>query len=307
MNFETIKFESHLNAEKAYKKVERLLESDAIHEKDFTDIYGQEKIEKDIKDVEDLESEFSKRESEPAKEAHTAASVLEYIIYQQGEVNEWFGEGAITVKTSKTDDFKNGVDLVVEFENEKGKYLGLAVDISFGKELSKKVGRIKNEIDRSELGKVEYYHSPHSEKKALLNLPRVVLAFDSKRTVELIQMWLDGENEKLGDHPAQFQIVVEILLQLKKYQQYAREIKGNEEIANIYENVINTVKKIKEEKKKIFTREQGEYLDGGYDHLDSALSVFEHEINKNKKVESDEEIRERLYKKFPHLKKKAPK
>ena len=116
-------FESGIDAEVdeelAYRRAEKALAVDRIKETDFEDLYGEENVRKDLAEIERLEAKF---ETLPSK----ASVILEAIIHEQSELNDWLGPEAHTLKTARYDDIKHGVDEVVEFTDKPGKKSHLA-------------------------------------------------------------------------------------------------------------------------------------------------------------------------------------
>jgi len=276
---------------------------------DFLKLYNEEKIKKDLAYIEKMEKLFEKVNSNEENMAFKKAAIFEYIIYEQSELGEWFGEHALTSKTAKSDDLRHGVDMAIEFEepDKSFGYLGLAVDVSFGDEFSKKFERIKSDIDAGKLTQIDYFKS-RTGPKSLKNVPRVVLAVDGKTMNQLIDLWIEQNQESkdsLAKHPVQIQILNEFKLQLKKFEQYARHVKKNDEVADIYAHDLTIIKKLLEEKNKEFPGYSGEMFDTGFDHIQNGLSIFDKEIEASLPPDDRAERREAFFKKFPHLRKKT--
>ncbi|MEK7553130.1 MAG: hypothetical protein AAB504_00340, partial [Patescibacteria group bacterium] len=106
-------------ADKMYEKARNVLTQDIIRPEDFIDLYGTKNVEEDIKYVKKMEEKFKQEDSPEKQELKKIASVLEAIIYEQAEVNDWLGSEATTIKSSRYDDIKNGVDSIVEFYKEE--------------------------------------------------------------------------------------------------------------------------------------------------------------------------------------------
>lgn len=299
---------NNITTDKAYESVLKKINSHAIKEtdEDFVKLYGIEKVEKDKKYVEEMEEIFKKNND---KESAKKATILEYIIYEQSELGDWLGKKAITQKTSRTDDIRNGIDIAVEFEEENKvfEYLGLAIDVSFGDELLKKFNRIKKEIDSGELAKIEYFRSQNIAKE-INNVPRVVVAVDGKTLNDLIELWSEKNEDsktKLAAHPVQIQILNELFIQLKIFEQYAREVVKKDELADIYKRDLIIVRNLLRDKKIEFPDFKGEMQDSGYDRVREGLSLFEKEIENTSSEQGKLSKAEMLYKKHPYLKKKA--
>lgn len=274
--------EVKINTDNAYKKMMTNLEDITIREDDFLNIYTAEEIAQDKETILEKEKSFKEKELNEELDQQKRASVLEYLIYEQGKQAGWLGKDITTVRVSRFDDIINGIDIIIEFEKEKEKYLGLAVDVSYSLNIEKKLDRIKNEIDSGELGKVKYYKSSHSGPARLTNIPRIVIACDSKTVNELTELWLEEDREKLANHPIQLQIITQIYSQLKLYEEYARYVAKNEKIAEVYKQALISVTPMLREKNLKFQGYEGRFFDTAYDRLSSGLSKFEYEIDKVK-------------------------
>lgn len=295
----------------AYNRVIRLFDKHSlkVDDPEFKELYGQEKIDYDKAYIKKNELRFEESNLPGENILFKNAAILEYIVYEQSELGEWFGKQALTFKTTKYDDLLHGVDMAIEFEepNESFGYLGLAVDISFGDELSKKFASIKDNIDSGKLTQIDYFKSPRTGPKGLKNVPRVVLAVDGKTVSKLIDFWIEKSQDSknsLANHPVQIQILTEFQLQLTKFEQYARHVKKNDEIADIHAHDLAIIKKILQEKKKEFPNYTGEMFDAGYDHIQNGLSIFDKEIADNISSDDLTARRKAFFESHPKLRKK---
>ena len=246
-----------IDIDKAYEKARAILEEEMVDPKKFINfpskdnIYSKDCIVKDINYVKRKEARFTEEESFEEGQAHKLAMILEAVLHKQAELSNWLGPNAFTIKTSRFDDIKNGIDTVVEFDKDnkdKIEHLGLAVDVTICPDINKKVERIKKEIEEGKLAEVKYFESSKTGlKKRLTNIPRVILSVDCGTVRELMQLWLDNEKEKLAQHPFQLQILEEILLQLESFREYA-ERNSQKEIVDIYEKFFEIVDKIYQDK-----------------------------------------------------------
>lgn len=298
-----------LDVENAYKEAMKRSDKYTMREEDFTDLYSSDEIKKDVGYVEEHEALFEKQLSPDAIFQKKRAAILEYILFEQSQLGEWFGKYALALKTSKYDDIKNGIDMVTEFSEGTGDapqrtYLGLAIDISFSAEPGKKFDRIRKEIAAGQLGEVKYFKSPNSKSAhKLSDLPRVVLDLDSKTVTELTELWLNGKKEDLANHPAQLQIIHEIVKQLKTFETYARIVTKNEQIADKYKEVSEVLRPLRVEKDAKFPNHQGNLFDSGYEHIVNGLSQFERDIQNASPQKNDAERKRDLLKRFPYLNK----
>jgi hypothetical protein len=245
--------------EKALDFVEKIhgQDIDIIKEKDFEDLYSPKTVEADMEWVRKEEERFEREDTPEQKEARKISAIFETLIYDQAEMSEWLGRGAITIKSSRYDDIKNGIDLIIEFpdsEEVSASHLALAVDITLSSELEKKLSGIKRDIEHGKLSTVKYFRSEtldiRGEKR---DVPKVVIGADSKMLNAVIDLWMQqtGESkDELGNHPIQFILLEEIMVQLKKFRDYAEKVKQGK-VGENYEKVLGTMSSIVREKLKL--------------------------------------------------------
>jgi hypothetical protein len=126
----------------------------------FADDYGAESVAKDKARVAELEAKFEAEMTPEIQEAIRLGTILEAIVTEQAELNEWLGSDVRTRKASRYDDVENGVDVIAEIEQEHTtSHLALAIDVTHGVFLQKKFDRIKREIDEGTLTTVKYFEN----------------------------------------------------------------------------------------------------------------------------------------------------
>ena len=186
--------------EAASRRAEKEMAETQVDLNDFRGIvgYSDKEIEKDIKETERLDRIFDSkdRESPEHQEARNLGKVLEAIINEQVELGNWLGEGVITIKTSKFDDYTRGVDEVAEFldEGEEVSHLALAIDATIGGDSVAKLRRIKEEIDGGKMGEIKYFHSERTGFRGnLMGVPRAVVTVDGGTIGELADLWMKGD------------------------------------------------------------------------------------------------------------------
>ncbi len=259
-----------MDIERAYHKAEKILLSEAISPEDFSEFYSPEEIAADMAYVKRMEGKFSEsgERSEPEeKELHQLATTFEAIFYEQGELSNWLGEEATTIRCSRYDDIANGVDGIVRLGAEEDiAHLGLIIDVTTAENLDEKFFRIKNEIKSGELAHVKYFKPEESSLPGLPHIPRVVIGAGRDTIKELSNLWMNGENRKLGEHPVQLRIIKEIVSQIKTFNDYAAEI-GREELCDNFQRILGFLEPILAEKKRSIkdTRE--------YDPVFSAIQM----------------------------------
>lgn len=254
------KFENREIIEKAYEKSKDVIRKSALQEDSFVDLYGEDNVNNDKNYIAKMERVFEQDASEDQKYFKMRADVFEAILFEQAEMNEWLGKNVSTIKTTRYDDIKNGVDSIAEFQEEdRASHLALAIDATTSGDLNKKIERIKKEIEKGEMARIKYFFSEHVSKHQgfgrgeKVNIPRVVIGADRNVIKELSELWLENNNKELANHPIQFQILEEIIIQCGVFKNYAAKIqdgKDRTKIVNMYNKTQEIVKEIYDEKIK---------------------------------------------------------
>jgi len=203
--------------DKAYEKALKFLSevSPRINpaDEEFIEHYGKDKVESDIRYVAEMEEKFSQESFEEANEMQKLAVIFEAIVLDQIYSSEWLGENADTVAASRYDDIKNGVDAIVEWDDEEdGRFLALAIDVTFAGDVADKFSKIKKGID-NESSRIKYFS--HNGTIGLENVPRAVVGADAGTVKDLIELWLSGDNRAMAEHPIQIELLEEIISQMK--------------------------------------------------------------------------------------------
>jgi hypothetical protein len=234
--------------EDAYQKAVAL--EDPVDMESFANLYKD--VEVDLAYVADMDRKFREgemRETSVDAMFRKMAKVFEVIVAEQMELSNWLGETAMTEQASKYDDYKNGVDTVVEFDEPEGaSHLALAIDVTSSHELRRKFERIKREIDDGVLTKVKYFVSENlgfRDEKA--NIPRVVIGADRKTILDLVERWLDKDNKALAEHVVQAIVLEEMITQLEAFLIYAKS-KCKDKAVEVYQRTLDILNKIREEK-----------------------------------------------------------
>jgi hypothetical protein len=232
----------------ALNKANELRDQYQISEASFMDYdkYDQDKIRADINEVNRLKGTFMLEKKEDYEKANEQlAHVFEMIMFDQGESAEWFGPNCYFIKTSDYDDYINKIDMVAEFEEDDAvSRMGMALDVTFGHDISKKVDKIISDIKQGKSGQVDYFESEVSDMRGqLLNVPRVVVGADVDTVRELTNMWMENSSADMAKHPVQFQFLDQIIRQCDYFSKLATE-EGQEKIASSYEKLRRTVEKI---------------------------------------------------------------
>ncbi len=254
-----LEFASHEEAtlSQAYERALSGKGQEQIDIDHFLRDYGAENIAKDKEEITEREAAFEEEMTPETREALRLGTILEAIITEQVELNEWFGQDVRTRKASRYDDIINGVDTIAEIEQQNTtSHLALAIDVTHGILLQKKFHRIKHEIDEGTLTTVKYFENmDETFRGRLLKVPRVVLGVEKEAVIELAALWIAGKNKELASHPIQIQLLEEMVIQLQSYQEYAQKT-DKDDLARIYEKQLRIIESIANQPKKRRLKEQ---------------------------------------------------
>jgi len=174
------------------------------------------------------------------------ATVLEAMIYEQIELNDWLGPETETKAPTEYDDFINKMDVIVEFKNSN---LILALDTTLcrNEKLEYKFLNIMDKISEGKLSEIKYYPGEDTVGRRK-NAPLAIIGADTRTIEELSELWLNGKNKELAAHPFSLQILEEIIFQLKAFAEFAELIKQNQ-IAQKYRQLLAKLEEIYQQKK----------------------------------------------------------
>ena len=222
-------------------------------EKDFTELYSQSIIDRDLDVVRILENKFHENiehltpaEMKRVEEGKKRSEALEVIMVEGGELYDWFGDRAFLSRTSKYDDY-NGIDGVLEIVHEETAsgeqdphHIALAIDASMRPDFSSIERKIRRNVERvtgAKKPRVKYFQSAvNGSKKRLDMVLPVVVGVEGKHAEELTDLFgeiirLRAVKEKseqsnkllkeklnsIANHPAQMIFLEEIVDQLDGY------------------------------------------------------------------------------------------
>jgi len=248
--------------DKVLEKAEETVFSLAIDPQEFAEPQGhyrKEAVEADMAYVEERERGFEKSDREGGTLGNKSrqealrkiARGFEAVILQS-DANDWFGPNAEMIIPSRYDDIKNGVDGIVEFnENESYSHLVLAVDMVSSNNtetIGKKLENIKGDIQRNNLAKIKYFESEQLNIKGeKTNIPRVVIGADRKTVHGLLTLFAEGKNKDLAGHYMQMQMLKEIQMQLDSFSKFA-DTQNKPELVKAYDSAKITIDRIIDEK-----------------------------------------------------------
>lgn len=207
------------------EKARKLLEESAPRPQDFSDMYAPENITRDQAYVKERQRLFEKKQDAFEEEQKMYSDVFEALVIQHGELSDWLGEGAYTVKASHFDDIANGIDLIVSFPGNDAapERLHLAIDVTFSRTgVPQKITRSYDNLMEGTFSRVKYFACEDTGEKGSLEVPRVVLGIDRDHVAELARLWEGKKNQELGRHEVQLYFLREIEEQLKYFLRGAK-------------------------------------------------------------------------------------
>lgn len=281
--------------EAAYQKALET-ETDRIKMDEFRDLYGDETVEKHKRQVKDLEEDFRKQdEKEHApEEARRFGKILEAILIEQIELNEWLGSGVNTQQTTEYDDYLNGIDFISEFKKEgMQNFLGFAIDATHGVlVIRKKFAKIQRGLDQGILGEVQYFRSSDGAIQGRQRMiPKIVLALDKRHVVEIARLWVSGKQKELNEHPLKHIFIQEVFAQLEAQLAYVHETirrgtKGLDRTQDVLSSQIAFLEQSLPKSKRSFV---SRYEDDGLDMIHEACKVMLYDRGSSIQVKSRQE------------------
>lgn len=254
---QSFKNEEYLN--NLLDKAEATNNIDKINPDDFRDLYGNKTVDSDLNWAKRQQQKYLERNSDSELWHKKIADILEAILHQQIESNDYFGSQVNTIKTCEYDDYINHIDSILEIKKPDQRtpdYSGIALDVTSASNpnsLSKKINRILDSIDNNQLAKIKYFQSSNNSFRGeLRDVPLFVIGCDLKHTEELAKLWSDNQMRALADHPIQSILLQQIIEQAKQFKNYAESI-GQENIAEIYDHIWKDFLGIAQERSKVLT------------------------------------------------------
>jgi len=253
----TDKLSEELKTEAFVKKAREIFRvNPPIDPKSFEGVpgYATEEIAKDTAWVQEMEQRFDAEGTPEQKELKKYATILEAMLNEMIGLHNLLGQRAEAITSSDFDDIRNGVDLIVEFQDETGEnasHLALAIDVTFTSAVNEKIRRIKDKIIQGELTSIKYFSSEFlGSKGKLLDVPRVVIGIDRSSIEELGEVWLSNNKRALATHGVQRVVLDEVVMELEGLAEFARMHK-KERVARAYEFALETVRGVLEKKADI--------------------------------------------------------
>lgn len=190
-------------------------------EEQFTDVYPEEKIQKDLQKVEEKKSLLA---DQPRPKESIAAEYLllegisNYLLFnsqnQEVDIN--------LIPAAESDDYFNGIDIIVAIRMKGEKdwhYIGIDVTTSEDEgELMKKLRINYNKIIKNkQLPNADYYRPQtenKGEKAGLVNLVRIVLGLGQKRVRNLAAEYLNNKSKNVFEPSDQLELIQETIDQI---------------------------------------------------------------------------------------------
>ena len=206
----------------------------------------------------------------------------------------WFGVNSQVYPTTKWDDYANGVDLVVErMSGDIVNHQGFALDVTYGgyNTISKKIKRISDRLKRGNLGKIDFFKSNDGRFKGQLSeIPLVVIGADGNTMKDLVNLFAEKEDQKIEDHPVQFQIIEQVIMQCDFFIELAKQIEdknSSDRIISAYERLRKDFELIKKTKQMLHVSEGVNFRDVFYKNLADILESLKMPEKLSKKEASD--------------------
>jgi hypothetical protein len=181
--------------------------------------------------------------------------LLEAVIADQVNTNQWMGEGAETLPITPFDDYINKIDIGVEFAS--GQVLGLDATYSF--DVAKKFNFIKDRIKRDVLGSIKYFESQKTPSKyKASNVPIAVVGVEPHLLAEMAPAWIRNP-ESLNKHKSQLIILEQIYEQLTNFERFAKKINRPKSVESL-DAMIAEIEPLLETKRKLINIPKTELL-----------------------------------------------
>jgi len=206
---------------------------------DFSDVINKNEIERDTTWL----GQQRNRKQEVVKTKR--GEILEHVIRHHAEMSDWLGDNCYTVETTEYDDRANHIDFIIEWEQEDGEAVRLAIDVTTTEDpdvFDKKESLIKDEIEKGWLSRVKYFQSEIDETKGKIqNLPRAVIAVSKENIQKLCGELINKKPAELAKSPEQLLLLDEIGTQMTDQIEYSLKL--------LLENLYNYRNSLSEQQK----------------------------------------------------------
>lgn len=268
--------------DQAYQLAEKILIQREIQPAAFYKEYGGAQIQHDEQYVRDREKRFAEEDDGDPEtaEQRKIGKIMEAFFYDQVAQNSYMGENTRIEKTSKYDDIASGVDFVTEHADQgQLHHMALAIDATSG-HAGSKLSRMLQAVQRGEnFAFVKYFK--HGKKVGLENIPKVMIGISSEKVLtELMRHWVNGDKEKLRNHPAQTYFLAQIYSQLEGLRVYYEEEQKKPETAAIYARYTKIIAPILRKKFKEMPHSELMEVDNSLSRIRERMTVLNSEYLK---------------------------
>ncbi len=179
-------------------------------------------IKEDQKKLLEKQKEAFKRKLKEEKVNYIRAKISEALLPNLIE-NYWIPEKFYFTETSEFDDWVNGVDNIIEFEEKPEK--GAVVDFTTAVDREKirdKVEKIHKKIEEGTLFEIKYFKSQKepTQYSHLKMVPAIIIGIDPSLLGELCDLYLKKEREKIENHYFKYALFDEVVAQINYYKKY---------------------------------------------------------------------------------------
>lgn len=229
--------------------------------------YSEEQIKKDIAYIQKREEQWeqeaqllTKEERDNYERAKKIANITESIVIDRLSGN-WLNSDnnkqyrVVAHPTSTFDDISAGADVALEIKNnisQEDQHLGLSIDITYSNKnevIDKKLDRIFDEINNNKQPKIKYFENEAEDYMGSIDIARCVVILSSSTVEDLFKKQFNRNREQLDNHPVQLSVLSQIEEQSETFYALALE-KGNTKMARIYEETLNNIALLRENKKE---------------------------------------------------------
>ncbi len=220
---------------KLFQMANDTIEPLRIKEEDFSDVYSQEEIQKDLDYIKAKEDKNNNERDFDNSYKKEIANYLEGAIVDMINRGDWLGKNIKIVPASRHDDYRNGIDgVLITKKDEQEKYLGLGFDITFSSNpeiLKAKLDRIKETIDQGYSPSLKYFRVSENRKNKKFFVPKIIIGERLFSAEQLLMLWGGESNdkeEKLKNDPIQSKIILQSIFQLRYFSEYAEDLMNKE-------------------------------------------------------------------------------
>ena len=207
---------------------QKYLSEESIKTNQFRDLYGKEVVNRDNNLVTRLKQDFAENHKKILPNGINFEQLKQLSDVTEAYLLRGFNEGKWIphcngIKTSDYDDYVNGVDMVLEYDNadSPARHIGLGIDVTFASNVEDKLAKIKREIETGALTSIKYFDSPNSHFRGeLKKVPRAVAGFDIDSIRRLARLRQTG-GELPENDPLRFVVLHQLDMQMKTFSEYA--------------------------------------------------------------------------------------